>query len=119
MAKGAKTGGRVKGTPNKSRVNAVALAEELDVDPIRIMLLVAKGDWKSLGYDSPVRIKVGKGGEAYEEDVITLSHRLTACSDVAQYLYPKLKNIDHRLTADSEGIGFRVIVEDYTTKKVT
>lgn len=118
MAKGQKTGGRTKGTPNKERHNALALVDELGVDPIRVMLLIAKGDWKALGYEAPVSIKIGKNGESYSEEVISLTHRLTACADVAPYLYPKLKSIEHKMS-DEEGSGFRIILEDYTSKKVT
>jgi len=77
---GKKYGGRRAGTPNKKTVDLMNLARKLGVDPFEILLLVAKGSWKKLGYES---------------DQITLANRLWAAAEAAQYLYPKRKSVEH------------------------
>ena len=42
MAKGVKTGGRVKGTPNKPTQNIIDKLAELDCDPIEGMATIAR-----------------------------------------------------------------------------
>lgn len=88
-----KTGGRVKGTLNKRSFDARALAESRGVDPLEILLDVAAGDWEALGYDLGFITKVNMGIE-YEEDVITLDHRITAATQAAKYIYPQLKSVE-------------------------
>lgn len=89
-----KTGGRRKGVPNKDSLPLHEKARELGVDPFRILLLFAKGDWEGLGYPSETEVRCGKGGETYEVDRITSQQRLAAASDACQYLYPKRKAIE-------------------------
>lgn len=92
---GAKTGGRVKGTPNKKSQDLISKAEELGVDPFEVILYYAKRDWKALGFDSPTITRCAKGGETYEEDRITSKMQLDAASEACQYLHPKRKAIEH------------------------
>jgi len=84
-----KVGGRIQGTKNKANHDAQRVAEEMGIDPIQILLWIAEGDWKALGYDSD-KIKVGM----VEEERIPLSLRKAAAKDVAPYLKPALKSID-------------------------
>lgn len=93
MAKGRKTGGRVAGTPNKSRVDAVMLAQELDIDPLRILLLFAKGDYASLGYEKTKTI-ITKDGSAFEELTISPDLRKSAAADACKYIYAPRKAIE-------------------------
>lgn len=90
-----KTGGRQKGTPNKKSTEAARLAERLGVDHFEVLCLIAKGDWKSLGYERATVTRFGKDGMTLEEDQITIDHRLSAAKEGAKYLYPQLKAVEH------------------------
>ena len=114
MAKGKKTGGRQKGTPNKDRAPVNALAERLGIDPLEVILRVVKGDWKGLGYTKPTRTKVNQFGQEFEVELIPIEMRVAAAMDAAQYLYPKRKAVE--LSNDSDE-GFKIVLEDYRTKK--
>ncbi len=73
-----KSGGRKAGTPNKKTQSLEDKAREMEVDPFEILLRVAKGDWRGLGY---------------KENVISLETRLKAASEACTYLFPKRKAI--------------------------
>lgn len=69
---GNKTGGRVKGTPNKSTQHIHEMARELGVDPMRVLLLTIRGDRRDLGYPDRVEEKRKDhelGRKAYEEEM--------------------------------------------------
>jgi len=87
-----KTGGRQKGTPNKRTQTLIERAEALGVDPFEVLLYVAKGDWKALGYKKGT-VKAGQFG-SYEVDLITLKDRMFAASDACQYIHPKRKAVE-------------------------
>lgn len=113
-----KGSGRVKGIPNKNTLPLEEKAKELGIDPFEVLLLFAKSDWKSLGYEAQSYTKTGRNGETYEVDYISSDLRLKAASEACQYLFPKRKALDHTLSnPEGESSGFRMIVEDYTTKK--
>jgi hypothetical protein len=89
-----KSGGRVKGTPNKSTAELQALADKLGVNPFEILLRFAANDWKSLGYDERTRTVFSKTGEAVELDVIEPSERIQAAKSACEYLFPKRKAVE-------------------------
>lgn len=90
-----KSGGRKPGTPNKKSLDVRAIAERLGCDPFEILIYMAKGDWKSLGYEKKDRLtSVSQAGDVYE-DQVTPEMRLKAASEASQYLYPKRKAIEH------------------------
>lgn len=117
---GEKIGGRKKGTPNKSSIPLAEKTIVLDVNPFEILLLFAKGDWESLGYQSATKVLYSKSGDPYEMDIITPDHRLKAASEAAQYLYPKLKAIsgeielkkESHLNQKSEKVSFERFCEN-------
>ncbi len=76
----AKSGGRKPGSPNRIKRELIEKAEELGVDPFEVLLMIAKGDCEGLG------IKTGG---------ISLSERLKAAAEAAQYLFPKLRGVEH------------------------
>jgi hypothetical protein len=71
MAFGRKTGGRVAGTPNRKTRDVEALLASLDCEPIRGMAEIARNPEASL----------------------ELRGRMNA--ELAQYLYPKRKAVEH------------------------
>lgn len=102
--------GRKKGTPNKDVEPLEEMATRLSVDPFKILLLIAKADWKALGYSGPTETKYTARGEAYEADIITIADRRAAASDACQYMYPKRKAIEineHQVDASVTVYDFR------------
>ena len=87
-------GGRKKGTPNKDKKKLHEKAEELGVDPFEILLLIAKGDWKGLGYVSETVSRVTKEGIEIEIGRIELRDRLNAAKEACNYIHPKRKAIE-------------------------
>lgn len=81
-----KTGGRVKGTPNKDTLRAREIAERLGVCPLTVLLLHAKGDWKSLGYES--------GVDSNGDYLISPDTRTKSAGLAAPYIFPKLANVE-------------------------
>lgn len=90
-----KSGGRVKGSMPLNKRLAMEKAEALGIDAFEVLLYITAGDWKALGYHSATFTKTTKDGLTYEEEHITLDHRLNAAKDVTKYCYPQLKAIDH------------------------
>ena len=95
-----KNAGRKKGVPNKNTQLIFDLCQKNKFCPIETLILVGKGDWKSLGYESPEVEKMGLGGVKIFEDRIQLDHRIDACKKLIDYMYPKRKAIE--LTGDDE-----------------
>jgi hypothetical protein len=85
MAKGAKTGGRQAGTPNKDKAKLLdMLANEFpDWDPVIAMAKIAT-------------------------TTSDIELRLQACKEVAQYVHPKLKSIEHK-----GEIQKRIVIVDF------
>jgi hypothetical protein len=105
--------GRRKGVKNKDSLPLQEKARELGVDPFGILLLFAKNDWSALGYESQKITVFSKHYEPVEVDVISPDLRLRAAAEAAQYLYPKLKTIEAKVTSDpKEPIHIRISYED-------
>jgi hypothetical protein len=91
----AKTGGRVKGTPNRTTLPLQELAQKLNCNPFEILLRFAMGDAKGLGYALDTVEQTTPKGDIIEKPLITPEIRVKAASEAAQYLYPKRKAIEH------------------------
>jgi hypothetical protein len=76
--------GRKKGTPNKRTGEAREVFVKHKIDPLEVLALMAKGDWKALGY---------KEGEEPDQK-LALELRFYAAKEGAQYLYPKRKAVE-------------------------
>lgn len=85
-----KTGGRQKGTPNKSTQTLLSICEEEGVDPFRAMLIAAK-------------------------QITNNVDKVNAYEKICQYLYPKRKALE--LDGAGEDGGIKIIIEDYASKK--
>ncbi len=105
-----KTGGRAKGVKNRTVQVVEDLVTKLDVDPLEILMLFAKVDWKALGYDSASTIAYTSAGIEYEKLTITPEHRINAATSAVKYIYSQKKAIELSNQVESE--GFRIIVED-------
>lgn len=96
----AKTGGRQKGSLNKSTLSAKELAEKHKCNPLEILFMFANGDWKGLGYDSDVyhlekESSSGSMSSTIKECfVITPNMRLTAAEAATKYIFPQRKAVE-------------------------
>lgn len=89
-----KVGGRAKGTPNKPTRTLIEKAQELGVDPFEVLLLFAKEDWKSLGYEARTKTSFTSAGIEFEEFIIEPAMRVKAAAEACQYIHAKRKAIE-------------------------
>jgi hypothetical protein len=85
--------GRKPGTPNKRSMKLMEKAQALNIDPFEILLYLAAGDWKSLGYKSEMMIKYTKDTQN-EEFTIDPAVRARAAGEACSYLHAKRKSIE-------------------------
>lgn len=109
-----KTGGRKKGVKNKTILPTEDLVTKLNVDPLEILMLFAKGDWKALGYDAEGSICYTPSGIEFFRPTITPEQRVTAATQAVKYIYSQKKAVELSNSGDSV---FKVIIEDYTKKE--
>jgi hypothetical protein len=81
--------GRPKGSQNKRTLEIQEIANRVGVNPLEILLKIAAGDWKGLGYVNEVYIKETAEGEQTMGYTITPEMRLNAAKEASQYLYSK------------------------------
>lgn len=101
---GTKTRGRPHGSINKRRRDLHDLATKLNIDPFEILLLFAKGDWQTLGYNEEFDKKFTDSGITYER-VISPELRKSSARDACKYLYPELRSVEHS-GPDGEPMSF-------------
>lgn len=108
MPKGAKYGGRTKGTANKVTQGVAEKLERLGCDPITGLATIAGGDL-------PCNVCRGEGKTKFQpargltklatrtcescygsgKEKVSPGERLKAYSDLASYVYPKRKAVEH------------------------
>jgi len=85
MAKGHKTGGRTAGTPNRKTQEVTELLESLGCDPIEGMARIAMD----------------------ERNSVEVRSRMYA--ELAQYVAPRRKAVEHSGVAEEERLTIRVL----------
>lgn len=99
-----KTGGRQKGTPNKDTQYLIDVCKRMGHDPVEFYVNVVKGNWEKVGLDSKTNTFYTKSGDSYEQDQITVDHRLAANAKLFEYMFPKRKAVE--ISNSNEGQGF-------------
>lgn len=98
--------GRKKGTPNKRNLMVKEIAIKIGVDPFEILMKIAAGDWKGLGYTSEVYFTEKPDGAVKMGYTITPEMRLQAAKEATQYIYSKRREDDSEepidITPESE-----------------
>ena len=94
MAKGYKTGGRTKGTPNRDKQ---ALRERLsslypDYDPILAMVEMAN------------------------DEALEPSMRLDCHKTIANYIHPKMRSIEHIIEDEPQPINITIVKPESTSE---
>lgn len=105
--------GRLKGSKNKHSFQVEEIAQKFDVEPFEVLMMIAVGDWKGLGFDSPNKTSFTSAGIEYEEPHIKLSDRVQAAKEACKYLYSQKQSV----AVSTGDQGFKVVVEDYTQAK--
>jgi hypothetical protein len=111
FAKGNKSGGRTKGSKNRVIGDVATLVAKLDVDPLEVLLLFSKGDWKSLGYKQEATICYTNAGIEYEKFTITPEIRMNAAKEAVKYCYSQKKAIE---IAPADNKKWNIEIVDYT-----
>lgn len=114
--KKAKTGGRVKGTPNKSAFYKKTVHEvclKMGIDPIKALACFLMNLDPATQQPYQREELVGKGDNAHMETIMGFSPeiRLGAAKELASFIAPKRKAIEHS-TGDKKQSTFQVITED-------
>ncbi len=89
--------GRAPGARGKAGRQIDEMAVQMNVNPFKILLLFASGDWEALGLKSETVTVHLPGGAINEEWSIPVALRLKAASEAAAYLYPKLKSVESKV----------------------
>lgn len=87
--------GNPKGNKIKRSKEAEEVAERLGVNPFELLLLYAKGDFETLGLPQYTTVSVTKDGEPIDKLTIGAELRQKSAKDACDYLFPKLKSIEH------------------------
>ncbi len=106
-------GGRHKGSVNKRTRNIEEMAAACSVDPFQVLLWVAEGNWKALGYDAPSKISYTSAGIEFEEPNVKLDDRISAAKAASKYLYSEKKAVELG-TGES---AIRIEIVDYVSEK--
>jgi hypothetical protein len=110
--KGLKTGGRKKGSKN-ILFKAELIAQKYNMDPFEVLMQIACGDWKALGFDAKTKTAWLASGIEFEEDAVKLGDRLQAAKEACKYLHSTKQAVE--MSTGEE--GFIVTIRDYTKKE--
>ncbi len=86
--------GRALGSKNRRTQMIEEIVEKIGIDPFEILMLMAKGDWQGLGYDSEVYVMENAQGSTKIGYTISPEMRLQAAKEASAYLYAKKKETD-------------------------
>lgn len=93
-----KTGGRKAGTPNKKTQIVEDILNAIGCNPIENLARIANGE--------PMKAMIGlnkdSGDYVVDEVPPTLEQRLAANKELAQYVYPKRKAIEHGVSGEGK-----------------
>lgn len=98
--------GRPRGSKNKDTRELEDIAARVGVNPFEALCLILKGDKRKLGYDVP---DIGMIPADWQ---LPLEMRIQAAKELCRYLYPQRKAVE---LTDID--GFKIIIEDYVSKK--
>lgn len=92
--------GRPKGAKNKRNFQVEVIAANFELDPFEVLMMIATGDWKGLGYDGKTKTTFTMNGIEVEEDNVPIRERCNAARECCRYLYTQKHNIKHEMSDD-------------------
>jgi len=104
--------GRPKGCKNKRNLEVEAIAARFAINPFEVLMMIAAGDWKGLGFKTKTTKVFTASGAMNEVENVPLNERNQAAKEASKYLYSQKNKVE--LTTGQE--GFKIIVEDYSEK---
>lgn len=103
--------GRKPGTQNAATREAQRIAEEMGVDPLRVLLQLAAADVQGLGLTPYVD---GRGQQ--RNPSVPLDVRVQAAIAAAKHLYPTIKSVDHAVSVGPLDQFMSMTVEERTMR---
>jgi hypothetical protein len=85
--------GRPKGAKNIRTFKVEEIASRYALDPFEVLMQIAVGDWKKLGFDAKTKTTFTPQGIEIEEDNVPLAQRCNAAKEAVKYLYPQKREI--------------------------
>jgi hypothetical protein len=104
MAKGKKTGGRTKGTPNRKASDITAILDGLNCNPIEGLARIANGEELLCGVST-------MAGFVEVKHRPTFAQRLKAYTELAEYVAAKRKAVE--VSGEDGGpVAFTILIGD-------
>jgi len=94
FGKGNKLAGSRRGKKNRRTLLIEEIASKYP-DPFEVLLMIAAGDWKGLGYEAECYFSEKPDGAVKMGYVISPELRATAAKEATQYIHPKRKEEVH------------------------
>lgn len=92
--------GRPKGAKNKRNFNVEVIASRFALDPFEILMMIAVGDWKGLGFEEKTKTTFTMNGIEVEEENIPIRERCNAAKEATRYLYTQKHSLTHEISDD-------------------
>lgn len=103
---------RPKGAKNKRNLEVEEIALRFDMNPFEVLMMIAAGDWKGLGFEEKTHTTFTPQGIEIEEQNISVGERGKAAAACCKYLYSAKQSVE----VSTGQSGFKVIIEDYSKK---
>ncbi len=104
--------GRPPGIPDRRSRGAEATAEQLGVDPLAVLLLLAGDRWAELHPSEPNTDPEGRRRH------VPLELRLRAAKEAAAFLHPRLKAVEHAAANENPLAHYMAMGEDELRRRI-
>ena len=79
--------------------------EKTGVNPLLMLLHIASGNWKALGYKKGTKQIVTPQGKVVTVDRIDIPDRRMAATDASKYFFTQLKSVEVELGKDANKVA--------------
>ncbi len=83
---------RPKGAKNKRSIEVEIIASKFDKDPFEILMMIASGDWRGLGFETKTKTTFSPQGIEIEEENVPIAQRAFAAKEATRYLHAPKQN---------------------------
>lgn len=92
--------GRPKGAKNKRSLKVEEIAARFDIDPFEVLMMIAAGDWKGLGFEEKTHTTFTPQGIEVEEENVPVAQRCMAAREAVKYLHTQKHHIRHEISEE-------------------